>query len=91
MDIEFRSIRQQLDELFNFNEDQYRIDIINDKNDNWTGQWILTKNIAKDDVSYIRRIKHSQKYPYYFHYIHLLHFVGFFPNMNSLIARHKKI
>ena len=53
MDIEFRSIRQQLDELFNLNEDHYRIDIINDKNDNWTGQWILTKNIAKDDVSYI--------------------------------------
>lgn len=53
MDIEFKSIRKQLDELFNLNEDQYRIDIINDKNDNWTGQWILTKNIAKDDVSYI--------------------------------------
>lgn len=53
MDIEFRSIRKQLDELFNLNEDHYRIDIINDKNDNWTGQWILTKNIAKDDVSYI--------------------------------------
>lgn len=53
MDIEFKNIRQQLDELFNLNEDQYRISIINDKNDNWTGQWILTKNIAKDDVSYI--------------------------------------
>ena len=53
MNIEFKSIRQQLDELFNLNEDQYRISIINDKNDNWTGQWILTKNIAKDDVSYI--------------------------------------
>ena len=53
MNIEFRSIRKQLDELFNLNEDHYRIDIINDKNDNWTGQWILTKNIAKDDVSYI--------------------------------------
>ena len=53
MNIEFKNIRQQLDELFNLNEDQYRISIINDKNDNWTGQWILTKNIAKDDVSYI--------------------------------------
>lgn len=53
MNIEFKSIRQQLDELFNLNEEQYRISIINDKNDNWTGQWILTKNIAKDDVSYI--------------------------------------
>ena len=53
MNIEFKSIRQQLDELFNLNEDHYRISIINDKNDNWTGQWILTKNIAKDDVSYI--------------------------------------
>ena len=53
MNIEFKNIRQQLDELFNLNEDHYRISIINDKNDNWTGQWILTKNIAKDDVSYI--------------------------------------
>lgn len=53
MNIEFKSIRQQLDELFNLNEEQYRISIINDKNDNWTGQWILTKNIAKDDISYI--------------------------------------
>ena len=53
MNIEFKNIRQQLDELLNLNEDQYRISIINDKNDNWTGQWILTKNIAKDDVSYI--------------------------------------
>lgn len=53
MDIEFKNIRKQLDELFNLNEDQYRIDIIKDKNDNWTGQWILTKNIAKDDISYI--------------------------------------
>lgn len=52
MNIEFKSIRQQLDELFNLNEEQYRISIINDKNDNWTGQWILTKNIAKDDISY---------------------------------------
>ena len=36
MNIEFKSIRQQLDELFNLNEDHYRISIINDKNDNWT-------------------------------------------------------
>lgn len=53
MNIEFKNIRKQLDELFNLNEDHYRIDIIKDKDDNWTGQWILTKNIAKDDVSYI--------------------------------------
>lgn len=53
MNIELKDIRKQLDELFNLNEDHYRISIINDKNDNWTGQWILTKNIAKDDVSYI--------------------------------------
>ena len=53
VNIEFKNIRKQLDELFNLNEDHYRIDIIKDKDDNWTGQWILTKNIAKDDVSYI--------------------------------------
>lgn len=53
VNIEFKNIRKQLDELFNLNEDHYRIDIIKDKDDNWTGQWILTKNIAKNDVSYI--------------------------------------
>lgn len=53
MDIEFKNIRKQLDELFNLNEEQYRIDIIKDKGDKWTGQWVLTKNIAKDDISYI--------------------------------------
>ena len=56
MDIEFRSIRQQLDELFNLNEDQYRISIITDSNGNWTGQWVVTRNIATDDVSYTPEI-----------------------------------
>ena len=56
MDIEFRSIRQQLDELFNLNEDQYRISIITDSNGNWTGEWVVTRNISTDDVSYTPEI-----------------------------------
>lgn len=56
MKIELKDIRKQIDELLSLDEDINRVAVINDSNGNWTGQWVITHNIATDDVSYTPEI-----------------------------------
>ena len=56
MKIELKDIRKQIDELLSLDEDINRVSVIIDSNGNWTGQWVITHNIATDDISYIPEI-----------------------------------
>ena len=56
MKIELKDIRKQIDELLSLNEDINRVAVITDSNGNWTGEWVVTRNIATDDVSYTPEI-----------------------------------
>ena len=56
MKIELKGIRKQIDELLSLNEDINRVAVITDSNGNWTGEWVVTRNIATDDMSYTPEI-----------------------------------
>ena len=56
MKLELKDIRKQIDELLSLNEDINRVVVITDGNDNWTGEWVITRNIATDDISYTPEI-----------------------------------
>ena len=56
MKIELKDIRKQIDELLSLNEDINRVGLITDSNGNWTGEWVVTRNIATDGISYTPEI-----------------------------------
>ena len=56
MKIELKDIRKQIDELLSLNEDINRVGLITDSNGNWTGEWVVTRNISTDDISYTPEI-----------------------------------
>ena len=56
MKVELKDIRKQIDELLSLNEDINRVVLITDSNGNWTGEWVITRNIATDDMSYTPKI-----------------------------------
>ena len=56
MKLELKDIRKQIDELLSLNEDINRVGLITDSNGNWTGEWVVTRNIATDDISYTPEI-----------------------------------
>ena len=55
MKVELKDIRKQIDELLSLNEDINRVGLITDSNGNWTGEWVVTRNISTDDISYTPR------------------------------------
>ena len=56
MKIELKDIRKQIDELLSLNEDINRVGLITDSNGNWTGEQVVTRNIATDGISYTPEI-----------------------------------
>ena len=56
MKIELKDIRKQIDELLSLNEDINRVGLITDSNGNWTGEWVITRNISTDGISYTPEI-----------------------------------
>ena len=56
MKVELKDIRKQIDELLSLNENINRVAVITDSNGNWTGEWVITRNIATDDISYTPEI-----------------------------------
>ena len=56
MKVELKDIRKQIDELLSLNEDINRVGLITDSNGNWTGEWVVTRNISTDDISYTPEI-----------------------------------
>ena len=56
MKLELKDIRKQIDELLSLNEDINRVGLITDSNGNWTGEWVVTRNISTDDISYTPEI-----------------------------------
>ena len=56
MKLELKDIRKQIDELLSLNEDINRVGLITDSNGNWTGEWVVTRNISTDGISYTPEI-----------------------------------
>ena len=56
MKVKSKDIRKQINELLSLNEDINRVVLITDSNGNWTGEWVITRNIATDDISYTPEI-----------------------------------
>ena len=56
MKVKSKDIRKQINELLSLNEDINRVVLITDSNGNWTGEWVITRNIATDGISYIPEI-----------------------------------
>ena len=56
MKVKSKDIRKQINELLSLNEDINRVGVIADSNGNWTGQWVITRNIATDEISYTPEI-----------------------------------
>ena len=56
MKVKSKDIRKQINELLSLNEDINRVVLITDSNGNWTGEWVITRNIATDDMSYTPEI-----------------------------------
>ena len=56
MKVKSKDIRKQINELLSLNEDINRVGVIADSNGNWTGEWVITRNIATDDISYTPEI-----------------------------------
>ena len=56
MKVKSKDIRKQINELLSLNEDINRVVLITDSNGNWTGEWVITRNIATDGISYTPEI-----------------------------------
>ena len=56
MKVKSKDIRKQINELLSLNENINRVVLITDSNGNWTGEWVITRNIATDGISYTPEI-----------------------------------
>ena len=56
MKVKSKDIRKQINELLSLNEDINRVAVITDSNGNWTGEWVVTRNISTDGISYTPEI-----------------------------------